>query len=186
LTTGGLVIDTFLLLLIGIGPTIALVPFLEATAAMTDATKALVVRKMLITAGMTAVILEGLGELMARLLHFSTGSLSIAGRIILVIIAVTMVVGSADTQHSAAIEGRDPLEIAVFPLAIPFLLNPAGIVTLVTPAAEAGSSPCSRWCSACSRSGSPSTWPCAIGRIGRAVISMRAGCSSPRRSPAFC
>ena len=46
-----LVIDTFLLLLIGIGPKIALVPFLEVTAAMDGATKALVVRKMLVTAG---------------------------------------------------------------------------------------------------------------------------------------
>ena len=78
-----LVIDTFLLLLIGIGPKIALVPFLEVTAAMDGATKALIVRKMLITAGVTAVILIGLGELLARLLHFSTGSLSIAGGIIL-------------------------------------------------------------------------------------------------------
>ena len=33
------VIDTFLLLLIGIGPKIVLVPFLEATAAMPEAVK---------------------------------------------------------------------------------------------------------------------------------------------------
>ncbi len=134
-----LVIDTFLLLLIGIGPKIALVPFVEITAALDDATKALVVRKMLVTAGVVAVILVGLGELLARLLHFSTGSLSIAGGIILVIIAVTMVLGSGDTQHSPATEGRDPMQIAVFPLAIPYLLNPAGIVTLVTLSAEADS-----------------------------------------------
>ena len=134
-----LVIDTFLLLLIGIGPKIALVPFLEVSAAMDGATKAVVVRKMLITAGVVAVILVGLGELLARLLHFSTGSLSIAGGIILVIIAVTMVLGSTDPQESPAIKGRDPLQIAVFPLAIPYLLNPAGIVTLVTLSAEADS-----------------------------------------------
>ena len=134
-----LVIDTFLLLLIGIGPKIALVPFVEVTAPMDGPTKALVVRKMLITAGVVAVILVGLGELLARLLHFSTGSLSIAGGIILVIIAVTMVLGSADSQHSSATEGRDPAQIAVFPLAIPYLLNPAGIVTLVTLSAEAKS-----------------------------------------------
>ena len=133
-----LVIDTFLLLLIGIGPKIALVPFLEVTAAMDSATKALIVRKMLVTAGVTAVILIGLGELLARLLHFSTGSLSIAGGIILVIIAVTMVLGSGDSQPSAA-EGRDPMRVAVFPLAIPYLLNPAGIVTLVTLSAESNS-----------------------------------------------
>ena len=134
-----LVIDTFLLLLIGIGPKIALVPFLEVTAAMDSATKALIVRKMLVTAGVTAVILIGLGELLARLLHFSTGSLSIAGGIILLIIAVTMVLGSDDTQHKAPAEGRDPMQIAVFPLAIPYLLNPAGIVTLVTLSAESNS-----------------------------------------------
>lgn len=134
-----LVIDTFLLLLIGIGPKIALVPFLEVTAAMDGATKAAVVRKMLITAGVVAVILVGLGELLARLLHFSTGSLSIAGGIILVIIAVTMVLGSADPQESPAIKGQDPMRIAVSPLAIPYLLNPAGIVTLVTLSAEADS-----------------------------------------------
>ncbi len=134
-----LVIDTFLLLLIGIGPKIALVPFLEVTAAMDGATKAAVVRKMLITAGVVAVILVGLGELLARLLHFTTGSLSIAGGIILVIIAVTMVLGSTDPQESSAIKGRDPIRIAVFPLAIPYLLNPAGIVTLVTLSAEADS-----------------------------------------------
>ncbi len=134
-----LVIDTFLLLLIGIGPKIALVPFLEVTATMDGATKAIVVRKMLITAGVVAVILVGLGELLARLLHFSTGSLSIAGGIILVIIAVTMVLGSTDPQESPAIKGRDPMQIAVSPLAIPYLLNPAGIVTLVTLSAEADS-----------------------------------------------
>ena len=131
-----LVIDTFLLLLIGIGPKIALGPFLEVTAAMDRATKALVIRKMLITAGVVAVILVGLGELLSRLLHFTTGSLSIAGGIILLIIAVTMVLGSVDPQESRAIKGRDPMQIAVFPLAIPYLLNPAAIVTLVTLSAE--------------------------------------------------
>ena len=134
-----LVIDTFLLLLIGIGPKIALVPFLEITTAMDGATKALIVRKMITTASVTAVILVGLGELLARLLHFSTGSLSIAGGIILVIIAVTMVLGSDTTEHNAPAEGRDPARIAVFPLAIPYLLNPAGIVTLVTLSAESDS-----------------------------------------------
>ena len=74
-----LVIDTFLLLLIGVGPKIALVPFVEVTSDMDPATKKLIVRKMLTTAGVVAIILVVLGELLSRLLHFSTGSLSIAG-----------------------------------------------------------------------------------------------------------
>jgi small neutral amino acid transporter SnatA (MarC family) len=134
-----LVIDTFLLLLIGVGPKIALLPFLEATGSMDSATKGLVVRKMLTTAGVVAVILVALGELLARLLHFSTGSLSIAGGIILIIIAITMVLGTVEPQENRAIKGRDPMQIALFPLAVPYLLNPAGMVTLVTLSAEADS-----------------------------------------------
>src|SRR5947209_13226606 len=134
-----LVIDTFLLLLIGVGPKIALVPFVQTTGGMDEASKALVVRKMLRTVGLSAVMLVIVGELLARLLHFSTGSLSIAGGIILVIIAVTMVLGSGESDHRAAAPERDPMRLAVFPLAIPYLLNPAGIVTLVTLSAEADS-----------------------------------------------
>ena len=134
-----LAIDTFLLLLIGIGPKIALVPFVEITAPLDGATKALIVRKMLTTATVVAVLLLGLGELLSRLLHFSTGSLSIAGGIILFVIAITMVLGSVEASDSAAIKGRDPMRIAAFPLAVPYLLNPAGIVALVTLSAEADS-----------------------------------------------
>ena len=134
-----LVVDTFLLLLIGIGPKIALVPFVEITAPLDAATKALIVRKMLTTAAVVALILVGLGEFLSRLLHFSTGSLSVAGGIILFLIAITMVRGSAEPDGNEAITGRDPMRIAVFPLAIPYLLNPAGIVALVTLSAEADS-----------------------------------------------
>ncbi|MFZ0975328.1 MAG: MarC family protein [Solirubrobacteraceae bacterium] len=134
-----LVIDTFLLLLIGIGPKIALVPFVEITAPLDAATKARIVRKMLTTAAVVALILVGLGEFLSRLLHFSTGSLSIAGGIILFIIAITMVRGTAEPDGNQAVTERDPMRIAVFPLAVPYLLNPAGIVALVTLSAEADS-----------------------------------------------
>jgi small neutral amino acid transporter SnatA (MarC family) len=52
-----LVIDTFLLLLIWIGPKIALVPFLEVTGDTDPSTKQSMVRKMLTTAGIVAVLL---------------------------------------------------------------------------------------------------------------------------------
>jgi multiple antibiotic resistance protein len=50
------VIDTFLLQLIGIGPKIALAPFLEATKAMPEAVKRRVLRKMLTTTATVGVI----------------------------------------------------------------------------------------------------------------------------------
>ena len=132
------VIDTFLLLLIGIGPKIALVPFLETTGQMPEATKRRVLRKMLTTAATVAVLLLILGGLLTRLLHFSPGALGVASGIILLIIAVTMVLGPRDgNSDSHPAEDRDPMQAAVFPLAVPYLLNPAGIVVLVTASAEA-------------------------------------------------
>ena len=134
------VIDTFLLLLIGIGPKIALVPFLDVTTDMTEATKRRVLRKMLITAATVAALLLVLGGLLTRLLHFSPGALGVASGIILLIIAVTMVLGQQNGNGGGhPVKGRDPMQVAVFPLAVPYLLNPAGIVVLVTLSAEAGS-----------------------------------------------
>ncbi len=134
------VIDTFLLLLIGIGPKIALVPFLEATRQMPEATKRRILRKMLTTAATVALLLLVLGGLLTRLLHFSPGALGVASGAILVIIAVTMVLGRGDGDHDRySAEDSDPVQVAVFPLAVPYLLNPAGIVVLVTTSAEAAS-----------------------------------------------
>jgi small neutral amino acid transporter SnatA (MarC family) len=133
------VIDTFLLLLIGIGPKIALVPFLDLTKDMSEATKRRVLRKMLITAATVAVLLLVLGGLLTRLLHFSPGALGVASGIILLIIAVTMVLSQQNGNGgSHPVKGRDPMQVAVFPLAVPYLLNPAGILVLVTLSAEAG------------------------------------------------
>jgi small neutral amino acid transporter SnatA (MarC family) len=134
------VIDTFLLLLIGIGPKIALVPFLELTADMTEATKRRVLRKMLTTAATVAALLLVLGGLLTRLLHFSPGALGVASGIILLIIAVTMVLSQQNGNTGRhPVKDQDPMQVAVFPLAVPYLLNPAGIVVLVTLSAEAGS-----------------------------------------------
>ena len=130
-------IDTFLVLLIGIGPKLALVPFLEITAALDPATKRAVQRKMLITAAGVAVALIILGELFRTLLHFTVASLSIAGGVILLVLAVWMVLGPGDGGQRTA--GKDPLQLAQFPLAVPYLLNPVGIVGLVTISAEAES-----------------------------------------------
>ena len=130
-------IDTFLVLLIGIGPKLALVPFVEITASLDPATKRRVQRKMMVTAATVALILILLGELLRALLHFTIASLSIAGGVILLVLAVWMVLGQSSGGQSTA--GKDPMRLAQFPLAVPYLLNPVGIVGLMTISAEAKS-----------------------------------------------
>ena len=130
-------IDTFLLLLIGIGPKLALVPFLELTAPLDQATKRRVQRKMLVTAAAVALILIVLGELLRVLLHFTVGSLSVAGGLILLILSVRMVLGQPSGESLT--QGKEPMQLAQYPLAVPYLLNPVGIVGLVTISSEAES-----------------------------------------------
>ncbi len=131
-------IDTFLVLLIGMGPKLALVPFLEITAPLDPPAKRRVLRTMLTTVAVLAVLLMVLGELLRTLLHFTIGSLSIAGGLILLVLAVWMVLAPPDGSGHRT-EGRDPVQLAQFPLAVPYLLNPVGIVGLVTISAEAKS-----------------------------------------------
>ena len=172
------VIDTFLLLLIGIGPKIALVPFLDMTAGMTESTKRRVRRKMLTTAALVAALLLILGGLLTRLLHFSPGALGVASGIILLIIAATMVLGQGNGTGGGSgalvggahvggaqvggayagggqvgggpggghqIIGRDPMQVAVLPLAVPvtekvfgFLLAALGVQLVLNGLADVG------------------------------------------------
>jgi multiple antibiotic resistance protein len=131
-------IEVFLVLLIGVGPKLALVPFLQITATLDRTAGRRVQRKMLTTATAVAVALLVLGELLRTLLHFTIGSLSIAGGVILLILAVSMVLKPPASGGDHA-DGTDPMRMAQFPLAVPYLLNPVGIVGLMTISADAES-----------------------------------------------
>lgn len=133
------VADILLLLLIGVGPKIALVPYIEITRHLSSADKQKVVLKMLRTAASVAFILLLFGEILTHLLHFSQAALSIAAGIILLILAVTMVLGQPGSSSQDTSAGNEPLKQAVFPLAVPYLLNPVGIVALVILSAESNS-----------------------------------------------
>jgi multiple antibiotic resistance protein len=81
-----------------------------------------------------------LGEVLRKLLHFSTGSLAIAGGLILLVISASMVLRSDKPEVQDRSDGaRDPMRLAVYPLAVPYLLNPTGVVVLVIISSDAKS-----------------------------------------------
>jgi len=125
-----LVVKLLLLLLIGMGPKIALVPFLEMTRHFDAETQGAVGRRMVVTALVTAIILFASGALLMRLLHITGGAVAVAGAIILAILAINMVSGPGK-KVVAEPEVQDPKQIAGYPLAIPYLLNPVGITVLI-------------------------------------------------------
>ena len=131
-----LVVKLLLLLLIGMGPKIALVPFLEKTKKMDAATQRSVGRQMVVTAVVTGLILFATGALLMRLLHITGGAVAVAGGIILAILAIGMVTGPGKEIVEEVETLEDPKKIAVYPLAVPYLLNPVGMTVLIIASSE--------------------------------------------------
>jgi multiple antibiotic resistance protein len=131
-----LVAKLLLLLLIGMGPKIALVPFLEKTKNFNAETQRAVGRRMVVTAVVTALVLFAFGALLMRLLHITGGAVAVAGGIILAILAIEMVAGPGKKAVEEVGVEEDPERIAVYPLAVPYLLNPVGITILIIASSE--------------------------------------------------
>nr|WP_299496091.1 MarC family protein [uncultured Rhizobium sp.] len=125
-----------LMLLIGMGPKIALVPFLEKTHAFDAETKVRIGRKMVLTALVTALILFASGAFLMRLLHITGGAVAVAGGIILALIAIKMAAGPTEKPHDDLTAPVDPDKLAVFPLAVPYMLNPVGITVVIIASGE--------------------------------------------------
>jgi multiple antibiotic resistance protein len=134
-----LVIDLFVLLLIGMGPKVALVPFLDLTEGMEADIQKKVARRMVQTAIITALILVALGGFLMKLLHFTPGALNVAGGIVLLLLGLHMLVSPSKDDHHEKASGRDAMNMALYPLAVPYLLNPAGIAILVVSSGDANS-----------------------------------------------
>lgn len=134
--TVALVTKLLLLLLIGMGPKIALVPFLEKTKNFDAETQRAIGRQMVVTAVITALIMFAFGALLMRLLHITGGAVAVAGGIILVTLAIEMVHGPGKKIVDEVESLEDPKRIAIYPLAVPYLLNPVGITVLIIASAE--------------------------------------------------
>jgi multiple antibiotic resistance protein len=126
------ILDILLLLLIGMGPKVALVPFLDLTAGMDGDTRTKVANRMVRTATAVALLLVVLGAFLMKLLHFSPEALYIAGGIVFLLLALKMLGGGGEEEdHHEKASERDAAKMARYPLAVPYLLNPAGIAVLV-------------------------------------------------------
>src|SRR5580700_1843534 len=131
-----LVVKLLLLLLIGMGPKVALVPFLEKTKHLDVETQRAVGRRMVVTAVVTAIVLFATGWLLLRLLHISGGAVAVGVAIVLAILAVNMAAVPTKKVEEVVEIREDPKQIAVYPLAVPYLLNPAGITILIIASSE--------------------------------------------------
>jgi MarC family membrane protein len=133
-----LTLDVFLILFIGMGPVKVLLLYIAATKDASLEVQRKVARKAIMTAVAVGIILLVAGVVFMKLLHFSRGALTIAGGIILLLLALNIVLSPAKKEgHDSAPDEATLMSMAVYPLGIPMLLNPIGIVALTVFSAEA-------------------------------------------------
>ena len=131
-------IDIFLVIFIGMGPVKVLLVYLAATKDAPVELQRKVARKTIVTATAIAFLLLVAGAFFMRILHFSTGALTIAGGLILVILALNLVLSKPEPADAAGTADEQTLmSMAIYPLGIPLLLNPVGIVALTVLSGEA-------------------------------------------------
>jgi len=124
-------IEVFIILFIGMGPVKVLLVYLELTHGLEPSVRAQMARRVVTVAGSVALGLFAFGAFLQQLLHFSIGALTIAGGLILLLLGLKMVMGSASGGGGEPVK-KDPMSLATSPLAIPLMLNPIGIVALIT------------------------------------------------------
>jgi MarC family membrane protein len=133
-----LTLDVFLILFIGMGPVKVLLLYIAATKDASPEVQRKVARKAIMTAVVVGIVLLLAGVVFMKLLHFSRGALTIAGGIILLLLALNIVLSPAKKEdHDSAPDESTLMSMAVYPLGIPMLLNPIGIVALTVFSAEA-------------------------------------------------
>lgn len=132
-----LTLDVFLIIFIGMGPVKVLLLYIAATKDASPELQRRVARKAIMTAVIVGIVLLVAGVVFMRLLHFSRGALTVAGGLILLILALNIVLSPAQKEdHEAAPDEATLMSMAVYPLGIPMLLNPIGIVALTVFSAE--------------------------------------------------
>lgn len=124
-------IEIFVLLFVTIGPVRAAIVYLGLTkSADADLKRAIAIRTVSISA-VVCVIFALIGAGILAGLKVSVEALLIAGGAILFIFALNLVLGD---EKEAAPDGPSPaptIDVAAFPLAVPLMASPHGLVAIV-------------------------------------------------------
>ncbi|UCC54248.1 MAG: MarC family protein [Anaerolineaceae bacterium] len=122
-------LDIFMAILITMGPLKVVLVYGETTRTLSPKLRRSIAIKAVGVAAIVGLLFIVLGKFLLDLFHFSIAALTIAGGAILFVFAINMVLsGGGNDDHGA--EDKDPTKIAIFPLAMPLIATPIGIVYL--------------------------------------------------------
>jgi len=121
-------LSAFILLLLVLDPLGSLPIFIPIMRAVPPQRRKRVALREVSIAFIVLFAFMFLGEGFLRVMHLSERSLEVAGGVILLIIAIRMIFGSAGESVYGLEPGREPL---IFPLAVPLLAGPSAMATVL-------------------------------------------------------
>jgi multiple antibiotic resistance protein len=123
--------EILVLFLALMGPTKALIMYAGFTATMDAPARRLIAVRTVLVASIVTFLFLSAGEAIIGAIHVGIPALKISGGIILLVFALGLVFGTSREETDDT--GND---IATFPLAMPLIASPQGIVILITLAAS--------------------------------------------------
>jgi multiple antibiotic resistance protein len=123
------IVDVIVILLVTIGPLKALIVYATVTQGADAALRRQIAFRTVMIASIVTLLFVVAGEFLLAVLHVSLAALKIAGGIILLLFALSMVMGGGhadDADKPKAIS----LDVAVYPLAMPMMATPQGLVAI--------------------------------------------------------
>ena len=130
------VVDLFVIFLITLGPLKSAIVYVTLTADADAGFKRRIAIRTVLTATVVSILFVVAGEFLLDAFHISIPALKLGGGLILMLYALGMVLGSKSEEGANADVELSP-NIAVFPLAMPLMATPHGLVAIVTLTAAA-------------------------------------------------
>jgi len=120
--------DVAVAFFVGMGPIKIVVAYLAMTHGAAPAIRRQVAIRTVLAATATAIALVFGGALLLRLFHIESEALIIAGGLVMIVYGLMSVIeGPLHEDAHETLSDAALLRAAIFPLAVPLLLNPAGI-----------------------------------------------------------
>ena len=123
--------DLFMIFLVTLGPLRSAIVYARLTADSDASFKRRVAIKTVATSTVVALLFVVAGEAMLQAFHVSIPALKLAGGLILVLFALGMVMDS-ESKEGDTTSTATSTDIGVFPLAMPLMASPQGLVAIVT------------------------------------------------------
>lgn len=129
-------IYAFTLLFVTMGPMKVTMVFADRAGGLDPHQRRRIAIRAVSIAAVIGLIFVLIGPFLMNLFHFSLPSLMLAGGTILFVFAIQLVLGEAGDTHQKELQPDEDLShIAVYPLAVPLMASPVGLVSLTVASA---------------------------------------------------